>query len=147
MGAAIKPCHIFQEIIKGLNNYNDYQKKPNTSPNMSALYTTIMLLKGACTNNRPYIDQLMSPFTKALNILTEEHLKVSTKEQNAMTSELLMLCLELVKTRVVVMNTATRTKFITSILVDLIEGTKDIKVMKAICKVSAKFRFIFKKKY
>lgn len=52
------------------------------------------------------------------------------------TSELLILSLDLVKTRVVVMGVEMRKTFIGSILVGLIEKTQDIKVMKAIVKVN-----------
>lgn len=52
-----------------------------------------------------------------------------------MTSELLILSLDLVKTRVVVMGVEMRKTFIGAILVGLIEKTQDIKVMKAITKV------------
>lgn len=52
-----------------------------------------------------------------------------------MTSELLILSLDLVKTRVVVMGVEMRKAFIGSILVGLIEKTQDIKVMKAITKM------------
>lgn len=51
------------------------------------------------------------------------------------TSELLILSLDLVKTRVVVMGMEMRKAFIGSILVTLIEKTQDIKVMKAITKM------------
>lgn len=52
-----------------------------------------------------------------------------------MTSELLILCLDLVKTRVVVMGVEMRKTFIGAILVGLIEKTQDIKVMKAVVKM------------
>lgn len=55
-----------------------------------------------------------------------------------MTSELLILSLDLVKTRVVVMGVEMRKTFIGSILVGLIEKTPDIKIMKAITKVIIK---------
>lgn len=51
------------------------------------------------------------------------------------TSELLILCLDLVKTRVVVLGVEMRKLFIGSILVGLIEKTQDVKIMKAIAKV------------
>lgn len=52
-----------------------------------------------------------------------------------MTSELLILSLDLVKTRVMVMGLEMRKMFIGAILVGLIEKTQDIKVMKAITKM------------
>lgn len=56
-------------------------------------------------------------------------------------SELLIFSLDLVKTRVVVMSVEMRKTFIGAILVGLIEKTQDIKVMKAITKVSTKIYF------
>lgn len=52
-----------------------------------------------------------------------------------MTSELLILGLDLVKTRTEVMGVEMRKTFVIVILVALIEATTDIKVMKAIVKV------------
>lgn len=51
-------------------------------------------------------------------------------------SELLILSLDLVKNRVGVMGVEMRKAFIGTILVGLIEKTPDVKVMKAITKVS-----------
>lgn len=55
------------------------------------------------------------------------------------TSDLLIHSLELVKNRVGVMTVDTRKTFIGTILVGLIEKTQDIKVMKAVCRVSNQF--------
>jgi hypothetical protein len=51
-------------------------------------------------------------------------------------SELLVLSLDLVKSRVVVMGAEMRKTFIGTVLVGLIEKSPDIKIMKAITKVS-----------
>jgi len=50
-------------------------------------------------------------------------------------SELLILSLDLVKSRVVVMGVEMRKAFIGTVLVGLIEKSPDIKIMKAITKV------------
>lgn len=50
-------------------------------------------------------------------------------------SELLILSLDLVKSRVVVMGAEMRKAFIGTVLVGLIEKSPDIKIMKAITKV------------
>ncbi|XP_072379030.1 transcription-associated protein 1 [Diabrotica undecimpunctata] len=114
-------------IFEGLSSY---EKKENPS----SLFGTVMILKAACANNHSYIDLLITPFMRVLNKLSREHLNHSS-ENTALTSELLILSLDLVKTRVVVMGVEMRKTFIGSILVGLIERTQDIKVMKFITRM------------
>uniref|UniRef100_A0A1Y1MXI9 FAT domain-containing protein n=3 Tax=Photinus pyralis TaxID=7054 RepID=A0A1Y1MXI9_PHOPY len=121
---------IGKVIFEGLSNF---EKNPDASP--SSLFGTLMILKAACINNNSYIDLLITPFMKVLHRLAKEHLQPTTTESSPMTSELLILSLDLVKTRVVVMGVEMRKTFIGSILVGLIEKTTDIKIMKAITKM------------
>lgn len=66
--------------------------------------------------------------------MTDEHL---CPDGNASAiSDLLILGLDLVKTRMVVMGMEMRKTFIGNVLVSLIEKTPDIKIMKAITKVN-----------
>lgn len=122
--------HVGKVILEGLNNY---EKKENPS----SLFGTLMILKAACVNNHSYIDLLIMPFMRVLHKLDKEHLQPVSTEHTSLTSELLILCLDLVKTRVVVMGVEMRKTFIGTILVGLIEKTQDIKVVKAITKVVA----------
>ncbi|KAF5288689.1 hypothetical protein FQR65_LT11954 [Abscondita terminalis] len=117
-------------IFEGLTNF---EKNSQASP--SSLFGTLMILKAACINNNSYIDLLITPFMKVLHRLAKEHLQPAAPESSPMTSELLILSLDLVKTRVVVMGVEMRKTFIGSILVGLIEKTTDIKIMKAITKM------------
>ncbi|XP_049825027.1 transcription-associated protein 1 isoform X2 [Aethina tumida] len=103
--------------------------------NPSNFFSTVMILKAACINNHSYIDLLITPFMASLQRLAKEHLQPSTNESGALISELLILCLDLVKTRVVVMGGEMRKNFIGTILVGLIEKSPDNKVMKAITKM------------
>ncbi|XP_057664226.1 transcription-associated protein 1 [Diorhabda carinulata] len=114
-------------IFEGLSSY---EKKENPS----SLFGTVMILKAACANNHSYIDLLITPFMRVLHRLAKEHLQ-HTSDNTALTSELLILSLDLVKTRVVVMGVEMRKTFIGTILVGLIEKTQDIKVMKAITRM------------
>lgn len=107
----------------------------NNYESPSNLFGPVMILKAACANNHSYIDLLITPFMRVLHRLAKEHLQPSSTDFTALTSELLILCLDLVKTRVVVMGVEMRKTFIGAILVGLIEKTTDIKVMKAITKV------------
>lgn len=118
------------EPIPGLNNY-----EKNAQANPSTLFGTIMLLKAACANNHSYIDLLITPFMRVLHRLAKEHLQPTSPDHSSMTSELLILSLDLVKTRVVVMGVEMRKTFIGNILVGLIEKTQDVKVIKAIIKM------------
>ncbi|XP_017777683.1 PREDICTED: transformation/transcription domain-associated protein isoform X2 [Nicrophorus vespilloides] len=117
-------------IFEGLTNY-----EKNLQATVSSLYGTLMILKAACLNNNSYIDLLITPFMKVLNRIAKEHLQPTLPEASPNTSEMLILSLDLVKTRVVVMGVEMRKTFIGSILVGLIEKTQDLKVMKAIVKM------------
>ncbi|GAB1859196.1 Transformation/transcription domain-associated protein [Camponotus japonicus] len=117
-------------ITEGLATY---EKTPTAVP--SSLFGTLMMLKAACTNNPNYIDRMITPFMKVLHRMTKEHLHTQQNEANPVTSELLILSLDLVKNRVGVMGVDMRKSFIGTILVGLIEKTQDAKVMKAITKI------------
>lgn len=66
--------------------------------------------------------------------MTDEHL--CPDNSSSTITDLLILGLDLVKTRMVVMGMEMRKTFIGNVLVSLIEKTPDIKIMKAITKVS-----------
>ncbi|XP_012223234.1 transformation/transcription domain-associated protein isoform X2 [Linepithema humile] len=117
-------------IAEGLATY---EKTTTAAP--SSLFGTLMMLKAACTNNTSYIDRLITPFMRVLHRMAKEHLHTTQTETNPVTSELLILSLDLVKNRVVVMSVDMRKTFIGAILVGLIEKTQDVKVMKAITKI------------
>ncbi|EZA54681.1 Transformation/transcription domain-associated protein [Ooceraea biroi] len=117
-------------IAEGLTTY---EKTTTATP--SSLFGTLMMLKAACTNNPSYIDRLIIPFMRVLHRMTKEHLHTTQAETNPVTSELLILSLDLVKNRVAVMGVEMRKSFIGTILVTLIEKTQDVKVMKAITKI------------
>ncbi|KAK1124236.1 hypothetical protein K0M31_006611 [Melipona bicolor] len=117
-------------VVDGLATY-----EKNTTATPSTLFGTLMMLKAACTNNPSYIDRLITPFMRVLHRMAKDHLHSTQAEANPVSSELLILSLDLVKNRVVVMGVEMRKTFIGSILVGLIEKTQDIKVMKAITKM------------
>lgn len=117
-------------IAEGLTTY---EKTTTATP--SSLFGTLMMLKAACTNNPSYVDRLITPFMRVLHKMAKEHLHSTQAEANPVTSELLILSLDLVKNRVAVMGVDMRKSFIGTILVGLIEKTQDVKVMKAITKI------------
>lgn len=117
-------------ISDGLSNY-----EKNLSASPSSLFGTLMMLKAACMNNHSYIDRLITPFMKVLHRMAREHLQPTTPDTSSVTVELLILSLDLVKTRVVVMGVEMRKTFIGSTLVSLIEKTNEVKIMKAIIKI------------
>lgn len=121
---------VSKMIFEGLANY---EKNANANP--STLYGTLMMLKAACLKNESYIDRLITPFMRVLQRMSKEHLEATTNDINPVYSELLILSLDLIKTRVVVMGFEMRKTFIGTILVGLIEKTQDVKVMKAITKM------------
>ncbi|KAM5151825.1 transformation/transcription domain-associated protein [Mantella aurantiaca] len=122
-------------IYEGLTNY---EKATNANP--SQLFGTLMILKSACSNNPSYIDRLISVFMRSLQKMVREHLNPQTTpgtaEANpAGTSELVMLSLDLVKTRLAVMSMEMRKNFIQNILTSLIEKSPDAKILRAVVKI------------
>ncbi|KAF4085228.1 hypothetical protein AMELA_G00114400 [Ameiurus melas] len=121
-------------IYEGLTNY-----EKATSANPTQLFGTLMILKSACSYNSSYIDRLISVFMRSLQKMVREHLSPQTTpgatETSAVTSELVMLSLDLVKTRLSVMNMEMRKNFIQVILTSLIEKSPDPKVLRAVVKI------------
>ncbi|PNF39458.1 hypothetical protein B7P43_G11093, partial [Cryptotermes secundus] len=118
-------------VFEGLANY-----EKNTSASPTTLFGTLMMLKAACVNNPSYIDRLITPFMRVLQRMAREHITPTPPhETSPVASELLVLSLDLVKSRVVVMGAEMRKIFIGTILVGLIEKSPDVKIMKAITKM------------
>lgn len=122
-------------IYEGLTNY-----EKATSANPSQLFGTLMILKSACCNNPSYIDRLISVFMRSLQKMVREHLNPqaasgSTEATAAGASELVMLSLDLVKTRLAVMSMEMRKNFIQTILTSLIEKSPDAKILRAVVKI------------
>uniref|UniRef100_A0A670YB86 Transformation/transcription domain associated protein n=1 Tax=Pseudonaja textilis TaxID=8673 RepID=A0A670YB86_PSETE len=122
-------------IYEGLTNY-----EKAASANPSQLFGTLMILKSACSNNPSYIDRLISVFMRSLQKMVREHLnqqaQSGTVEANtAGTSELVMLSLDLVKTRLAMMSMEMRKNFIQGILTSLIEKSSDAKILRAVVKI------------
>ncbi|XP_035260572.1 transformation/transcription domain-associated protein isoform X2 [Anguilla anguilla] len=121
-------------IYEGLTNY-----EKATSANPTQLFGTLMILKSACSYNSSYIDRLISVFMRSLQKMVREHLSPQATpgatETSTVTSELVMLSLDLVKTRLSVMNMEMRKSFIQSILTSLIEKSPDPKILRAVVKI------------
>ncbi|KAF3813899.1 hypothetical protein GH733_017931 [Mirounga leonina] len=121
-------------IYEGLTNY---EKATNANP--SQLFGTLMILKSACSNNPSYIDRLISVFMRSLQKMVREHLNPQaasgSTEATSGTGELVMLSLELVKTRLAVMSMEMRKNFIQAILTSLIEKSPDAKILRAVVKI------------
>ncbi|XP_065098611.1 transformation/transcription domain-associated protein isoform X5 [Paramisgurnus dabryanus] len=121
-------------IYEGLTNY-----EKATSANPTQLFGTLMILKSACSNNSSYIDRLISVFMRSLQKMVREHLSPQPNpgaaETSTVTSELVMLSLDLVKTRLSVMNMEMRKNFIQVILTSLIEKSPDPKILRAVVKI------------
>ncbi|XP_076856386.1 transformation/transcription domain-associated protein isoform X1 [Brachyhypopomus gauderio] len=121
-------------IYEGLTNY-----EKATSANPTQLFGTLMILKSACSYNPSYIDRLISVFMRSLQKMVREHLSPQANpgatETTAVTSELIMLSLDLVKTRLSVMIMEMRKNFIQVILTSLIEKSPDPKILRAVVKI------------
>ncbi|XP_059386724.1 transformation/transcription domain-associated protein-like isoform X1 [Carassius carassius] len=121
-------------IYEGLTNY-----EKASSANPTQLFGTLMILKSACSNNSSYIDRLISVFMRSLQKMVREHLSPQPNpgatETTTVTSELVMLSLDLVKERLSVMNMEMRKNFIQVILTSLIEKSPDPKILRAVVKI------------
>ncbi|XP_030629397.1 transformation/transcription domain-associated protein [Chanos chanos] len=121
-------------IYEGLTNY-----EKATSANPTQLFGTLMILKSACSYNSSYIDRLISVFMRSLQKMVREHLSPQANpgatETSTVTSELVMLSLDLVKTRLSVMSIEMRKNFIQVILTSLIEKSPDAKILRAVVKI------------
>ncbi|XP_077481952.1 transformation/transcription domain-associated protein-like isoform X1 [Stigmatopora argus] len=123
-------------IYEGLTNY----EKATSNTNPTQLFGTLMILKSACSYNASYIDRLISVFMRSLQKMVREHLSPqqtnpTVTETSTVTSELVMLSLDLVKTRLSVMSLEMRKNFIQVILTSLIEKSPDPKILRAVVKI------------
>lgn len=123
-------------IYEGLTNY----EKATSNTNPTQLFGTLMILKSACSYNASYIDRLISVFMRSLQKMVREHLSPQpanpgVTETSTVTSELVMLSLDLVKTRLSVMSMEMRKNFIQVILTSLIEKSADPKILRAVVKI------------
>ncbi|MGH0116979.1 UNVERIFIED_CONTAM: hypothetical protein FKN15_024924 [Acipenser sinensis] len=121
-------------IYEGLTNY-----EKATTGNFTQLFGTLMILKSACSNNPSYIDRLISVFMRSLQKMVRDHLNPQATpgavEPSTVTSELVMLSLDLVKTRLAVMSMEMRKNFVQVILTSLIEKSPDAKILRAVVKI------------
>uniref|UniRef100_UPI00358FE8D5 transformation/transcription domain-associated protein-like isoform X3 n=1 Tax=Myxine glutinosa TaxID=7769 RepID=UPI00358FE8D5 len=122
-------------IYEGLTSY---EKSASSSP--TQLFGTLLILKSACSNNPSYIDRLISVFMRSLQKMVRDHLSSQstpgTPDVAAVTSELIVLSLELVKNRLAVMNVDMRKGFLQGILASLLEKSPDPKILRAIVRIT-----------
>lgn len=123
---------VSKVIYEGLSNY---EKNPTAT--CSTLYGTVMMLKAACVNHPAYVDRFILEFMRVIQRMAREHIATSTADApQQVGGELLIYCLDLVKNRFCSMSQETRKQFIGTIILGLIDKTPDIKVMKAIIKMT-----------
>ncbi|XP_048580263.1 transformation/transcription domain-associated protein isoform X2 [Nematostella vectensis] len=119
---------IAKVITDGLTNYERV-----TNAATSILYGPLMMLKAACMHNPSYIDSLMNPFMRALQRMHKDHISAVLGESTG-ASEMLTLCLELIKNRLGIMSPEVRKLFF-FIITTLIEKSPDSKLLRAITKI------------
>ncbi|XP_068742186.1 transformation/transcription domain-associated protein-like isoform X1 [Montipora capricornis] len=118
--------NVGKVIYEGLTNYERSQNGAT-----SIFYGPLMMLKAACMHNPSYIDRLMTPFFKALQKMHKDHITAVLGEG---ASDMLILCLELIRGRLGVMTADIRKHFF-FILTTLIEKSPDSKLLRAITKI------------
>lgn len=135
---------IHRVIMTGLNLYEQTQIRLPEAPNSNSrerdnwqapLFSSCMLLSAACVNNPAYADRVMPTLIRVIQKMTREHINPLI-ETTAMSIELLILGLDLVKNRLSTMSPDLRKQFIQQILSNLIESpASDVKVLKTVVKI------------
>ncbi len=130
-------------MYEGLTNY---EKATSSVP--GSLLSTVLILKAACSGNACYLDRLISQFMRVLQRLVREHLhfpgsmasvsaNTGSQDSNAsLISEMIVISLDLLKSRVPVLSPEIRTTFFATVLSNLIEKTKDSKVLRAVVRMA-----------
>ena len=127
---------LYSSLNRTINNGLEmFEKSATVSP--ANLFSTLMILKAACVSNNQYIDRVITPFMRVLQRMAREHLSPAPNDQSApMATELLIISLDLVKNRIGILATEMRKMFFQQILIILIEKSPDVKVLKAITKMT-----------
>lgn len=118
---------LSQMIIDSLSNY---EKLPTS--NSSLLYGPMMFLKVACCDYFKYIDRFLDLLIRVLNKMTQE----VAGQHNA---ELLSAGMDLVKNRLGSLSKDSRSLFLDKTVIELIDKTPDVNVMKAILDMTDKW--------
>ncbi|KAL5497639.1 hypothetical protein EMCRGX_G014148 [Ephydatia muelleri] len=105
-----------------------------SSPAPSSLQCPLMILKAVCNNDPCYIDRFWPAVLKVIQKLHKEHVNTPSTPSDTVVSELLQLCLEMMKSRVSIMQQETRKLFF-NILTSLIEKSTDTKLLRSLTKI------------
>nr|XP_018666778.1 transformation/transcription domain-associated protein isoform X1 [Ciona intestinalis]XP_018666779.1 transformation/transcription domain-associated protein isoform X2 [Ciona intestinalis] len=122
-------------VLEGLN---EFEKAGTTS---TGLFSTLMILKAACTHTPAYIDHLLATFVRVFQKLVKEHLQSPPQsgqtgsEVSPFISELIVVCLDLAKCRVVSMAADTRRSLMHGVFSQIIERSTDPKLIKAVIRI------------
>ncbi|XP_065834052.1 transformation/transcription domain-associated protein-like isoform X2 [Oscarella lobularis] len=124
---------ISRVVYDGLHTYEKSAVSGNAVT--MALYGTLMILKAVCSHNPSYIDRFAPVFVKALMKMQRDHLAGTDEAASSpVMIDMLILGLEILKTRVITLSQEMRKNFI-ALLSSLIEKSPDIKLLKAVTKI------------
>lgn len=126
---------LSQMIIDSLSNY----EKLSTC-NSSLIYGPIMFLKVACCGYNKYIDRFLDLLIRVFNKMAQEHIKSKLAQDHTKTpetsgqheAELLSTSMDLIKNRLGSLSKDSRSLFLDKTVIELIDKTPDVNVMKAI---------------
>lgn len=157
-------CRMILESLsfyEKMSLINASETSNNINLAIEILTNCLVLIKAASASNHQYIDRLMAPILKIIQKLYRDHLNsigtigqlVSSQEGSNMIqiqsssmqtqssvqvysfSELLIQIIDLVKNRVGVMSSEMRKMFVNQILVNLIEKSIDLRLIKYLVKL------------
>eukprot|EP00118_Oscarella_pearsei_P018052 m.182608 g.182608 ORF g.182608 m.182608 type:complete len:3843 (+) comp39295_c0_seq28:119-11647(+) len=124
---------IGRVVYDGLQMYEKSAVSGNSVA--MALYGTLMILKAVCSHNPCYIDRFIPLFIKALLKMQRDHLAGADEAASSpVMIDMMILGLEIVKTRLVALSQEMRKNFI-ALLSSLIEKSPDGKLLKAVTKI------------
>ena len=124
---------LYSSVSKVIGDGLSAFEKAST-PAPSSLQCPLMILK-AVTNNDPcYIDRFWPTVLKVIQKLHKEHVNTPSTPSDTTVSELLQLCLEMMRSRVSMMQQDTRKLFF-NILTSLIEKSTDTKLLRSLTKI------------
>ena len=140
--------NVYDIISKGLDRYDKGSERfERDTPSGAAeiLYSPLMVLKAACATSPRYLEKFVKEYIKCLQKLQKEHCcsprdtaqRVGSRDRpvpNLSTSDLIMVCIDLVKDQIEILVNDYRKMFFGN-LVTLIEKSPEPKLLRSLTEV------------
>ncbi|KAL5252847.1 hypothetical protein ACHWQZ_G015572 [Mnemiopsis leidyi] len=138
--------HGLDRYDKGAERYENKEASPVGAADI--LYSPLMILKAACATSPRYLERFVKEYIKCLQKLQKEHCSSSRDNAqrgnprdrpvaNVSTSDLIMVCIDLVKDQVELLGNDINRKMFFGNLITLIEKSPDPKLLRSLTDVVA----------